>query len=378
MLLILLSCVFRYLSMCRNGNGCLEMNKIIWILPPEKYFNSGVGKYSINIISRLEHFLPIEKVYFKGEPKSFFRYVWQFFYLPLYLFCKYRTISKIVFYDESLSYLSFFFSGKAILIVHDVRIEYKSAKSFIQKVKSKCIYAVIKKIIGCATIITPSNFTLKSIRNISSDLNFKCHVVYNSVDDIEYADELIDDNVKFNLDLIEDRVKILYVGSCEERKNLNVLFESFSHLPPLFTLIRVGPELTKDLIVQSNDIFGDRGNKSFLDLTNISEASLSYIYKKSDLLVMPSSFEGFGRPIIEAQINGLPVLSTDNTALKEVCLDSTFTITDEKDSRTLACDIQDAVNSIRIEKVIESGYKNAKRFCPSEVANSFLKAIQNE
>lgn len=349
------------------------MTRLIWVLPPEVYFKSGVGKYSINLISHIEKSFLIDKVFFKGSPKSVLRYFWQFFYLPFYLLLNYRKVDKIVFYDESLTYLSCLFPRKAVLIVHDVRTADKSSKSIIQNLKSKIVYFFLNIAAKCALIIVPSEFTRDSIKLISHDCN--CKVVYNSVEVTRYNDLTLDSNVVDDFVKIKDRVKVLFVGSCEDRKNLDVLIDAFKYLPTHFVLVRVGPELTNEMKKNKNDVFCEKRYNSFYDYSNVSESTLSYIYDGSDLLVMPSSFEGFGRPVVEAQAHGTLVLSTNNTALKEVCSNSTFKIRDEKNSFELAKDILNSINSDEKDRYIQCGYQNALRFSTENVADVFVEAI---
>jgi glycosyltransferase involved in cell wall biosynthesis len=50
----------------------------------------------------------------------------------------------------------------------------------------------------------------------------------------------------------------------------------------------------------------------------VEEEELAYIYKHASLLAFPSSFEGFGMPIVEAFEYGIPVIAADNSSITEV------------------------------------------------------------
>ncbi len=51
----------------------------------------------------------------------------------------------------------------------------------------------------------------------------------------------------------------------------------------------------------------------------IPQDAIPYVYNAFDVLAMPSMGEGFGIPLIEAQACGIPVITTDFTAMTELC-----------------------------------------------------------
>jgi glycosyltransferase involved in cell wall biosynthesis len=52
---------------------------------------------------------------------------------------------------------------------------------------------------------------------------------------------------------------------------------------------------------------------------NIPAETVAKLYAAADVLLMPSRGEGFGVPLIEAQACGTPVITTDWTAMTELC-----------------------------------------------------------
>jgi len=83
------------------------------------------------------------------------------------------------------------------------------------------------------------------------------------------------------------KIKIIIVGSGRERKNLEML--------------------AKRLNIADIVIFAGR----------VSEEELPSYYAASDIFVIPSLYEGFGLPILEAQACGSPVIGSDCTAITE-------------------------------------------------------------
>ena len=65
-----------------------------------------------------------------------------------------------------------------------------------------------------------------------------------------------------------------------------------------------------------------RLTKNVRRLGHIDRADLDWLYAHAMALTFPSSFEGFGMPVLEAMAHRCPVIAADNTALPEVVGDS--------------------------------------------------------
>jgi glycosyltransferase involved in cell wall biosynthesis len=98
------------------------------------------------------------------------------------------------------------------------------------------------------------------------------------------------------------------------------------------------------------------------------------LYTRAYALLFPSTAEGFGLPIVEAQSCGCPVITTDLPPMNEVALDSAVLI-DPSDEPGAAVRISAALPSIR--DLIPVGYENAKRFTLERMGNDYLRAYEN-
>ncbi len=110
------------------------------------------------------------------------------------------------------------------------------------------------------------------------------------------------DNIK------TDHPSILFIGDLNSRKRGSLLLDVFKNkiLPqfPNCTLSIVGPEKCS--------------GKNIKYLGQIDESLLTEEYQKSWIYCMPSSYEGFGVPVIEAMACNTAVITTNNAATKEI------------------------------------------------------------
>jgi len=116
-----------------------------------------------------------------------------------------------------------------------------------------------------------------------------------------------------------DKPFIMYVGKPTPRRNLGALIESFSRLRRAgainHRLVLVGMALPGSPVHDLIDEFGAGDEIDTIDYA--THADLSLAYNAADLLVYPSSYEGFGMPVLEAMACGLPAVALDNTAFPE-------------------------------------------------------------
>jgi len=111
---------------------------------------------------------------------------------------------------------------------------------------------------------------------------------------------------------------LLFVGTWEPRKGLQRLVAAFADL--------VEHRLLRD---HQLVLIGDRGWKDqaiaellknqerIRPLGFVDDDSLSALYSGADALVLPSTYEGFGMPVLEARACGTRVVTTDIPELRE-------------------------------------------------------------
>jgi glycosyltransferase involved in cell wall biosynthesis len=125
-----------------------------------------------------------------------------------------------------------------------------------------------------------------------------------------------------------ERDYILYTGNFKPHKNITGLITSFKIVHDRFpdiTLVLAGHTgHTIDVIATQIAVSGLEGKVTILG--PISEADLPALYSGARLFAMPSLYEGFGYPPLEAMACGTPVVCSNATSLPEVVGDAALVV----------------------------------------------------
>ena len=172
---------------------------------------------------------------------------------------------------------------------------------------------------------------------------------------------------------------ILFVGTLQPRKNIESLVEAYSLLPKnlrsQYQLVIVGKKgwLYED-ILNSPEKFGVVDEVLFLDY--VTDEDLPHFYKQAEVFVLPSLYEGFGLPILEAMRYGCPVATSNVSSLPEAGGDAAeyFDPNDVMDiSNTIKKILEDS--GLR-KKMIEKGNEHYKKFTWDKAAKEVLKVVE--
>ena len=153
---------------------------------------------------------------------------------------------------------------------------------------------------------------------------------------------------------------ILFVGTLEGRKRGHVLLQAFEqHIRPAF------PTATLWMICEPGE---PRDGVRWCG--KVSTADLAELYRQAWMFCLPSTYEGFGVPYIEALACGTPVVATPNPGAREILQDGRYGILADDD------DLPNAIlsllsNSERRQQMGERGLIRAADFDWDRIAERY-------
>ena len=258
-------------------------------------------------------------------------------------------------------------SGRSgtVLTIHDLWLdrhpEY-SKKLFGQRLS---FYRTRRRARFATRIIADSQFTASEVQELYGIPASKISVIHLGVSD-EFSPDL--DNRKFfhlqHRYGLPSRPYILFVGGADPRKNHRTLFQAFAHHPHLkgtHDLIAVGSHESRgESLLKTSDSLGL--SEKVYCVGSVSKEDLRLLYSFAVVFVYPSHYEGFGLPVLEAMACGVPVITSNTSALPEVVGEAAVLV-NPKDDEELARAIDQLLgDSARRQLLRAKGFQRFKHF----------------
>ncbi|MFZ3484872.1 glycosyltransferase family 4 protein [Sphingomonas sp. 3-13AW] len=194
-------------------------------------------------------------------------------------------------------------TGRHIVFIHDL-LPITHPHLFPLKVRVRTHLFFSLSIRRAAAVVAVSRYTHDEIARIFPSVRHKLRTVLNGP---SFPPETYDAPAISSPDRY-----ILTVGRIEPRKNGVLLAEAFRRAAvPGVRLVIVGawdPEFPRGSI-EGAGVEVRQG---------VNDTALVALYRGASLFAYPSSAEGFGVPLLDATLFGLPVIASNRTALPEV------------------------------------------------------------
>jgi glycosyltransferase involved in cell wall biosynthesis len=157
--------------------------------------------------------------------------------------------------------------------------------------------------------------------------------------------------------------RILFIGSTPN-KNLERLILAIEGL-------RVKLDIVGILNDQHRALLQER-NIDYFQSSGLTPEALQEKYMNCDLLAFPSTYEGFGLPVIEAQAIGRPVLTSDLSPLREISGGAAHLVDPYDETAIRQGMIRIIGDADYRRKMIADGFENVKRFQLDSVAQQYI------
>lgn len=180
-------------------------------------------------------------------------------------------------------------------------------------------------------------------------------VIHNGVDGRFFDATPLDQGTRSAL-RVPDRY-VVHVGGAAQRKNLGALAEAWPHVRrerPDLHLVLAGPEHPR-----RTELF--RGLPGVVLVGRVSDESMPSLIAGAQAAVVPSLYEGFGLPVLEAMAAGVPVVAANTSSLPEVAGKAAILV--EPTARGLAEGLLDATSGdAGVLELVRAGRTRAAEF----------------
>lgn len=292
-------------------------------------------------------------------------FLWSQLFFPIYLFTHKKP--SVLFCPAH--YAPRFSPVKTIVTVHDLAYYYypdEFLKKDLFQLKNWTKYSIKK----AQKIIAVSKTTKKDILKFYGEPESKIEVIYNG---FRHEKNHISNLKAPATDYF------LYVGTIQPRKNISTLIQAFSlllHEYPDYKLFLVGRkgwlydsifEKVKKLGIEKNIVF-----TGYVD-----DKTLDMYYRHAKCFIIPSLYEGFGIPILEAMNRGCPVISSFNSSLPEIGGEACLYF-DPNDPKGIFDDMKEMITNEQLRKdLVKKGKDRVQLFSWEKCGEETLNLIKN-
>ncbi len=265
---------------------------------------------------------------------------------------------------------------KTTVVIHGLEYEmhpasYSSYERFSMRhgIKNSCRWA--------RNIICVSNNTKKDLMRLYDVSHEKIRVAYEGVN------RAPDENLEMSRDILEkynlnNQEYFIFIGRLEERKNISRILNAYEILKKHFLVPH------KLVLVGKGGYGWDRISQEIAEhpfaydivLTGfVSTEEKFTLLRHASICLFPTLYEGFGLPILEAQQVCVPVITSNNSSLKEIALDSALLV-----DPYVVSDIAEKINMLITNdqlraQIIQKGLENCDRFTWERSAQLVTKMI---
>lgn len=181
-------------------------------------------------------------------------------------------------------------------------------------------------------------------------------VVYNGVGEAFYPVDNAASALEKELGFCPDKPFLLFVGDRSAYKNFDAFVALASYFPEMDFVVVGGQPFTEAESQLLSPI-----QSRLHHFRGVSSEVLNLLYNAAYCFVYPSSYEGFGIPVLEAMKAGCPVVSTNLSSIPEVAGNAALLV-DEPTAESLAIEIQKLADPDIRYTLVEKGFKQAEKF----------------
>ncbi len=208
----------------------------------------------------------------------------------------------------------------------------------------------------------------------------KIHVIYAGINDIFTRISISNDERESIIKKYGITKKfILSVSGAEPRKNIDGLIDAFGKLPneikdqyQLIIVCHMDRSYRNHIetLVHKNKL-----QKNLVLTGYISEEDLLVLFNLAYVFALPSKYEGFGLPVVEAMACGVPVLTSDNSSLAEIA-SGCAVLVDPLSKKSIMSGLKRILVEEDLSELSKKGYFKAKEYSWEQTASKTIREIK--
>ncbi len=347
----------------------------------------GVSVYTLKLLEEFKKnankkvsfiiFLKKRPLSFMPSPTKYFRYkvirfpfLWLNFLSIYLLYFQFFSKNKIDVFFSPAHYSPYILNSKLIVTIHDLSYIY-FPKEFLKKDLYKLNKWTKDSIKRATKVIAVSKNTKRDIIKQLKIPSSKIDVIYNGFEKIGRAK-------KPDIPILPQNY-FLYVGTLQPRKNIVFLVNAFS------AFVKKFPDIKLVIVGKKGWLYNKilklaqktKTSKNIIFTDYIEDSKLIYLYKNSIALILPSLYEGFGIPILEAMSYKCPTILSYASSLPEIGGDASLYFNPQNPEELVEKMILIKSDKELRNKLIDKGLKRVKLFSWKKTAQKTLKLIVN-
>lgn len=270
---------------------------------------------------------------------------------------------------------------KSVVTIHDLAFFYYP-ETFPWKDRTLHKIYVRQAIMASDALIAITQATKDDILSRYNVPEDKIHVVYHGIDHRRFrpstkADEVSVEVVKEKYGI--EKPYLLFVGNVQPRKNVQGLIKAFAHWKSTTgtdaQLVIAGANawMVEEVLGEVRELL----ENDIIFTGRFLDEELPSLLWGATAFALPSFYEGFGLPILEAAACGTPVLIADTPALTEVAGEAAL-VFDPHDPLDIATKIDTLWADTSLQQtLIQKGYARVQEFSWTKCAQETLTVLDS-
>ncbi len=169
---------------------------------------------------------------------------------------------------------------------------------------------------------------------------------------------------------------VLSVGAIQIRKNIGRLVDAFESTPEDWTLVLAGAPSGYRAAEILERIERSRCRDRIRVTGYVTPQELQRLYSRASIFAFPSLAEGFGIPVLEAMAHGVPVMTSQGSALEEVAGDAALLVDPEQTEEIASALFRLTHDADLRATLVDRGHTRAQRYSWEQAARLTHEAYE--